>query len=68
MTRTEQICNRHMARLLDDLESAECPMIFHRAVKAEMRWLKDDLMDAEYRGEVGSVRVKKDVDRNRAGW
>ena len=40
-TATERICNRHMARLLCDLEAAGCPVAFRDAVKRTMRKIKD---------------------------
>lgn len=40
---TSAIINRHMARLLSDLEDAGCPGIFREAVKSELVWLRDDL-------------------------
>jgi len=42
-TETSAIINRHMARLLSDLEDAACPAIFRDAVKTELVWLRDDL-------------------------
>jgi len=40
------IVNRHMARLLTNLEDAHCPDVYLRAVKSEMQWLRKDLQDA----------------------
>jgi len=42
-TETSTIINRHMARLLSDLEDAACPAIYRDAVKAELMWLRSDL-------------------------
>ena len=43
MKDTNAIINRHMARLLSELEDAGCPVIFRDAVKKELTWLRDDL-------------------------
>jgi len=39
------IVNRHMARLLSDLEDAGCPTIFREAVKSKLVWLRSDLTE-----------------------
>jgi len=39
-TATERIINRHMARMLCDLEAAGCPVAFRDAVKRTMRTIK----------------------------
>ena len=44
---TSAILNRHMARLLGELEGAGCPALFRDAVKAKMIWLRDDLAENE---------------------
>jgi len=41
-----EIANRHMARLLTNLEDAHCPAVYVQAVKTEMQWLRKDLQDA----------------------
>ena len=46
MTVTNSIVNRHMARLLSELEEAGCPAIFRDAVKSKFVWLRDDLDQA----------------------
>ena len=43
MTNNNALVNRHMARLLSELEDAECPVIFRDAVKKELIWLRDDI-------------------------
>jgi hypothetical protein len=43
MTETNLIINRHMARLLQNLEDAACPDIYRDAVKAALVWLRSDL-------------------------
>lgn len=40
---TDRVVNRHMARLLGQLEDANCPDIFVDAVKAKMAWMRADL-------------------------
>ena len=51
MNRTDAIVNRHMARLLDELEEAGCPAIFRNAVKSKLVWLRDDLAKANEKNE-----------------
>jgi hypothetical protein len=43
---SDQIVNRHMARLLSELEEAGCPVIFREAVKSKLAWLRSDLKAA----------------------
>jgi len=43
MADTNSIVNRHMARLLSELEDAGCPAIFRDAVKSKLAWLRSDL-------------------------
>ena len=43
LTDADRICNRHKARLLTNLESANCPDIYIQAVKSEIDWLRTDL-------------------------
>ena len=43
MKEIDMICNRHMARLLDELEEANCPAIYRNAVKGKLQWLRKDL-------------------------
>ena len=43
MTDTDAVINRHMARLLTELEEAACPAIFRDAVKSKLAWLRQDL-------------------------
>jgi hypothetical protein len=42
-----RIINRHMARLLSDLEEAECPKLYVSAVKSAFSWLKSDIAKGE---------------------
>ena len=39
----EAVVNRHIARLLSELEEAGCPAIFREAVKSKLQWLRADL-------------------------
>ncbi len=41
----ERVVNRHIARLLEDLEDVQCPKVFIEAVKSELRWLRSDIVD-----------------------
>lgn len=43
MSETDQIINRHMARLLSELEEAYCPAVYLQAVKSKLAWLRTDL-------------------------
>lgn len=45
-TEVERIVNRHTARLLTELEEANCPRVFREAVKSEIQWLRSDLKEA----------------------
>lgn len=47
MSMTDKIVNRHMARLLSELEQANCPAIYVEAVKGKLVWLRDDLNKME---------------------
>jgi hypothetical protein len=38
-------CNRHMARLLADLEEAQCPKVYRDVVRAGMQYLRHDMID-----------------------
>ncbi len=44
---TDRIVNRHMARLLTELQDANCPAIFVEAVKSKLVWLRRDLNEAK---------------------
>lgn len=43
MSESDRIINRHIARLLGELEDAGCPVIFRDAVKSRLAWLRGDL-------------------------
>jgi hypothetical protein len=40
---TDRIINRHTARLLTELEEANCPIIYVHAVKSKLAWMRSDL-------------------------
>ena len=40
---SDKIVNRHIARLLTNLELANCPEVYVQAVKSELTWLRSDL-------------------------
>ena len=42
---TDAIINRHIARLLTNLEDANCPDVYRQAVKSELTWLRSDLRE-----------------------
>ena len=44
---TDRIINRHIARLLTELEEARCPSVFVQAVKSKLSWLRSDLKEME---------------------
>jgi hypothetical protein len=41
------LVNRHMARLLTDLEDAKCPRVYHGIVKGALVWLRSDICEAQ---------------------
>ena len=42
-----RIVNRHKARLLQNLEDAQCPRVFLDAVISSLNWLRSDLNENE---------------------
>jgi hypothetical protein len=42
---SDKIINRHIARLLTNLEQANCPEVYVQAVKSELTWLRSDLKE-----------------------
>jgi len=44
---TDRTINRHIARLLTELEEARCPSVFVQAVKSKLSWLRSDLKELE---------------------
>ncbi|MCK9571541.1 hypothetical protein M0R72_21505 [Candidatus Pacearchaeota archaeon] len=53
---TAAIINRHMARLLTDLEALGCSAEVKNTVRAEMRWLRNDLTKDPANDYAGAVR------------
>jgi hypothetical protein len=51
-TETDKIVNRHLARLLDNLEQASCPTVYIQAVKSEISWLRSDLKELQEKNHV----------------
>ena len=49
-----RVINRHIARLMCNMEQASCPDLFRQAAKSEMTWLRSDVL-AILRGEVPHV-------------
>ena len=43
MSNTDAVVNRHMARLLSELEAVNCPTIYIEAVKSKLVWMRSDL-------------------------
>jgi hypothetical protein len=41
-----RLCNRHIARLMCDLEDSQCPPVYRATVRSEMQWLRRDVVDA----------------------
>jgi hypothetical protein len=37
-------CNRHLARLLCDLEEAQCPKVYREIVKRAMQYMRHDML------------------------
>ena len=37
-------CNRHQARLLCDLEEAQCPKVYREIVKRAMQYMRHDML------------------------
>ena len=50
MVATNKIINRHKARILSDLEEANCPLIFRNAVVSGLNWLRSDIEENERTG------------------
>ena len=46
-----RICNRHIRRLMDDMEEAQCPRRWQGMARNEMRWLRQDVCKAVERAE-----------------
>jgi len=54
MSETDRIVNRHLARVLTELEDAGCPHIFREAVKSAITWMRSDLNE---RASNGTYRI-----------
>jgi hypothetical protein len=46
-----RLCNRHIARLMCDLEDSQCPPVYRATVRAEMQWLRRDVVEAVEKSE-----------------
>jgi malate synthase len=57
-----RVVNRHIARLMTDLEDANCPVVFRSVVKGRMQWLRDDLV-AEFGGDEKMPKIPIDAIR-----
>lgn len=42
-TEVNAIINRHIARIMTDLEDAGCATIFRDAVKGKLQWMRSDV-------------------------
>jgi hypothetical protein len=58
MTETDTVVNRHMARILADLEDAGCPVVFRDAVKTKLVWLRSDLNAMKERAPTDVKRLQ----------
>lgn len=45
LTEVNRIINRHKARLLGNLEDANCPAVYKNAVSDGLSWLRSDVMN-----------------------
>jgi hypothetical protein len=46
-----RLCNRHIARVMCDLEDSQCPPVYRATVRAEMQWLRRDVVEAVEKSE-----------------
>ena len=51
LTWTDRLINRHMARILTELEQANCPVLYIEAVKSKLTWLRNDINEERERHE-----------------
>jgi hypothetical protein len=56
LTETDRIINRHIARLLSELEDAGCPVVFRDAVKSKLTWMRSDLKEMKDVKAVPTIR------------
>jgi len=40
-----RVVNRHMARLMDELEEGGCAKVFRDAVKGKIVWMRNDIIE-----------------------
>lgn len=58
LTDIDRVINRHIARLLSELEDANCPVIYVQAVKSKLAWMRKDLNEMK-----GITNEKHEQDR-----
>ena len=54
-------CNRHMARLLCDLEDAQCPKVYRDVVRAGMKYLRHDMLELAEKRAVPLLTIPRDA-------
>ena len=54
------IINRHKARLLKNLEDANCPQVYRDAVTSGLNWLRSDINENERNGETHEQKEQTD--------
>lgn len=53
-----RIINRHIARLLSELEDAQCPVLLFDLVKNRIQWLRSDIVnELDYRDDDLTERI-----------
>ena len=55
------IINRHKARLLKNLEDANCPQVYRDAVTTGLNWLRSDINENERNGVIHNEQKTKEV-------
>jgi len=55
--RIDIIINRHMARILTDLEKARCSVVYKKMVKTGLIWMRSDINEMIKKEE----RMKRNV-------
>ena len=55
-----QSCNRHMARLLCDLEDAQCPKVYRDVVRAGLKYLRHDMLVLSENRSVPLLTIPRD--------
>ena len=56
-----QSCNRHMARLLCDLEDAQCPKVYRDVVRAGLKYLRHDMLELAEKHDVPLLTIPRDA-------